>query len=104
MNHAHHLSSLLNSNFEKLDGLSIRRGRFLANLSVGINTIKTSGSASDIVLYGTLPSSCNALINTYFVHKNNSFDWSYHFDTYGTSLYIYTNIEQEIEFEWIEFL
>ena len=94
----------LNSNFEKLDGLSIRRGSFMANLSVGINNIKIRGSASDKVIEGTLPSSCNAIINTFRIYKENSFDWSYHFDSMGSALYIYTNIEQQIRFEWIEFL
>lgn len=94
----------LNSNIEKLDGLSIRRGSFKADLSVGTNNIKIRGSASDKVIEGTLPSSCNAIINTSSIDKNNSFDWGYHFDSMGSALYIYTDIEQQIRFEWIEFL
>lgn len=78
-------------------------GIFMANLSVGTNAIKSSGVATDRVMSGTLPSSNLCIINTKFITVSNDFDWSYHFDSEGKSLYIYTNVAQSIAFEWIEF-
>lgn len=78
-------------------------GIFMANLSVGTNAIKSSGVATDRVISGTLPSSDLCIINTKYITANNDFYWSYHFDSEGKSLYIYTNVAQSIAFEWIEF-
>ena len=81
----------------------VTKGNFKANLSQGNNKIKSLGAPTDIVTSGTLPSSNLCIINTGYISANNSFDWSYHFDSSGSALYIYTNVSQSISFDWVQF-